>query len=56
VRDESGRPVFNPELFKRIILEIKEKCPDILVDPDQVQQVFVNIILTPLKQCPKEVR
>jgi 3-keto-5-aminohexanoate cleavage enzyme len=32
VRDESGRPVFNPELFKRIILEIKEKCPDILVD------------------------
>jgi 3-keto-5-aminohexanoate cleavage enzyme len=32
VRNENGRPVFNPELFKRIILEIKEKCPDILID------------------------
>jgi 3-keto-5-aminohexanoate cleavage enzyme len=32
VRDESGRPFFNPELFKRIILEIKAKCPDMLVD------------------------
>ena len=32
VRDEKGIPVSNPELFKRVILEIKDKCPDVIVD------------------------
>lgn len=32
VRDEKGHPTHNPELFKRVILEIKEKCPDVIID------------------------
>ena len=32
VRDEKGLPIENPELYKRVILEIKEKCPDIIID------------------------
>jgi len=32
VRDERGHPIVNLELFKRVILEIKEKCPDIIID------------------------
>jgi 3-keto-5-aminohexanoate cleavage enzyme len=32
VRDEKGLPTGNPELYKRVILEVKEKCPDIIID------------------------
>ena len=32
VRDEKGNPSTDPELYKRVILEIKEKCPDIVID------------------------
>lgn len=32
VRDEEGYPTFNTELLKRIILEIKDKCPDVIID------------------------
>ena len=32
VRDEKGHPKRDFELFKRVILEIKDKCPDIIID------------------------
>lgn len=32
VRDEKGHPSGDPEIFKRVILEIKEKCPDAIID------------------------
>ena len=32
VRDERGYPIPDQELFKRIILEIKDKCPDVIAD------------------------
>jgi len=32
VRDEKGIPVADQELFKRVILEIREKCPDVIID------------------------
>jgi 3-keto-5-aminohexanoate cleavage enzyme len=32
VRDEKGIPTADPELFKRVILEIKGKCPDVIID------------------------
>ena len=32
VRDKKGLPTHDPELYKRVILEIKEKCPDIIID------------------------
>jgi 3-keto-5-aminohexanoate cleavage enzyme len=32
VRDDGGIPTGDPELYKRVILEIKEKCPDVIVD------------------------
>lgn len=32
VRDEKGHPTGDPELFKRVILEVKEKCPDAIID------------------------
>ena len=32
VRDERGHPTADPELYKRVILEIKETCPDIIID------------------------
>ena len=32
VRDEKGYPTADPELFKRVILEIKVKCPDVIID------------------------
>ena len=32
VRDERGLPTGNPELYKRVILEIKERCPDLIID------------------------
>ncbi len=32
VRDEKGIPTFSLELFKRIILEIRERCPEVIVD------------------------
>lgn len=32
VRDEEGIPISDPELYKRVILEIKEKCPDMIID------------------------
>jgi len=32
VRDERGYPCADPELFKRVILEIKEKCPEVIID------------------------
>jgi len=32
VRDEKGIPIANPELYKRVILDIKNKCPDIIID------------------------
>jgi len=32
VRDEKGLPTANPELYKRVILEVKDKCPDIIID------------------------
>jgi len=32
VRDDNGIPAFNLELYKRVILEIKEKCPEVIVD------------------------
>lgn len=32
VRDKKGLPTHDPELYKRVILEIKEKCPDVIID------------------------
>ena len=32
VRDKLGIPTADPELYKRVILEIKNKCPDIIID------------------------
>lgn len=32
VRNEKGIPVFDPELLKRIILEIKDNCPEVIID------------------------
>ena len=32
VRDEKGIPIASPELYKRVILEIKNKCPDLIID------------------------
>ena len=32
VRDEQGIPIATPELYKRVILEIKNKCPDVIID------------------------
>ena len=32
VRDKNGIPTNDPELFKRIMLEIKAKCPDVIID------------------------
>jgi 3-keto-5-aminohexanoate cleavage enzyme len=32
VRDENGLPTGNPELYKRVILDLKDKCPDIIID------------------------
>jgi 3-keto-5-aminohexanoate cleavage enzyme len=32
VRDEYGIPIADPELYKRVILEIKNKCPDLIID------------------------
>lgn len=32
VRDKRGYPVADLELFKRVILEIKDQCPDIIID------------------------
>jgi 3-keto-5-aminohexanoate cleavage enzyme len=32
VRDEKGIPIGNPELYKRVISEIKNECPDIIID------------------------
>lgn len=32
VRDKQGYPVADLELFKRVILEIKDQCPDIIID------------------------
>jgi len=32
VRDEKGFPSADHELFKRVILEIKNKCPDVIID------------------------
>jgi 3-keto-5-aminohexanoate cleavage enzyme len=31
-RDEKGHPTGDPQLHKRIILELKEKCPDAIID------------------------
>ena len=32
VRDKNGIPTADPELYKRVILEIKNRCPDIIID------------------------
>src|SRR4030042_7108109 len=32
VRDEKGIPIADCELYKRVILEIKNKCPEIIID------------------------
>lgn len=32
VRDERGIPTGDPELYKRVIMEIKDKCPDVIID------------------------
>jgi 3-keto-5-aminohexanoate cleavage enzyme len=32
VRSEKGHPTANPDLFKRVIMEIKGKCPDVIID------------------------
>lgn len=32
VRDKNGIPTGDPELYKRVILEIKDKCPDVIID------------------------
>ncbi len=32
VRDEKGHPTGDPEIFKRVILDIKDKCPDAIID------------------------
>ncbi len=32
VRDERGLPTGDPELYKRVILDIKDKCPDLIID------------------------
>lgn len=32
VRDEKGIPIAAPELYKRVILEIKGRCPDVIID------------------------
>jgi 3-keto-5-aminohexanoate cleavage enzyme len=32
VRDEEGAPTGDAELYKRVIMEIKDKCPDIIID------------------------
>ena len=32
VRDEKGNPTGDPELYKRVILDIKDKCPDVIID------------------------
>ena len=32
VRDEKGIPIATPELYKRVILEIKDRCPDVIID------------------------
>lgn len=32
VRDENGAPSYDPELYKRVILEVKDRCPDIIID------------------------
>ncbi len=32
VRDRKGFPVFDPELLKRVILDVKDKCPDVIID------------------------
>jgi 3-keto-5-aminohexanoate cleavage enzyme len=32
VRDDNGLPTDNPELYKRVIYDLKDKCPDIIID------------------------
>jgi two-component system NtrC family sensor kinase len=47
--------VRNQASFRNIIIEkqLSERAPEVLVDPDQIQQVFVNIILNAAEAMAK---